>query len=595
MRYSGLLFDRATPSSVFAAMVFIGFFAHMPDLGGDTPTRLLFGWGIFFALIGFFGRQALRRDGLTVSIPAAMALLVPPAYFMLLGLFGHTVDPSFAWTPALMVLAIAALYISLDNAEMKAAQFEKILLFAVVTQALLVLGSKDYPLLAAIPGPLAWPSRQPFVFGGYWQVNVMTNILSCMTLWSLWHVSRQVQWGWRSLLIGLCAFILFPLVVGWSNSFSGFFFLIVGLAGLGLTLAIFKDGDRRRFAAFAALILVSLFAAAYGGLGVDETRSVIAKAGASSAPDRIGIWLRALYAFVDAPLFGHGLGHFGAVYNEAGLAHPDTQAYRWIDNTRHAHNIVLHNLVEIGLVGTVLLLGPFIWLGISLLRRAPQHWITVAILTPILGHMMTGYPQRQSAVPLMLIIVIICHMGRVYGGLAGRQISLTGIREPLRIIGLAGLVLPAMIAAIWTGIDYSRASGRHLMLSAPQYSPQMLPWRYGQPDITHPFLGHNAHVQATFGLTARAVYAQDKENLPKLLSMLAASERTSIRGAPTWGVLIRGYIIIGDFDKAREVMNIAAQLKPAYARNLMRDLSDELKVGRGDVLRRIAPNPYPAE
>ena len=110
-----------------------------------------------------------------------------------------------------------------------------------------------------------------------------------------------------------------------------------------------------------------------------------------------------------------------------------------------------------------------------------------------------------------------------------------------------------------------------------------------------PVLGHGAHVQAVFGLTSRAVYAQDKANLPRLLEMLRVHEQTSIRGRPAWGILVRGYIITGHFDKARAVMQIGAALDPQWARTTIMDLADEMNVGSEAILRAVDPNPRPAE
>ena len=587
---------RSQISYGFAVLLFLGFFAHLPDLGGDTPTRLLFGWAIFFAIIGWFGSHALRQDAIEVPFSVLFALIISPVYLLLLAPLGHAVDFSFAWTPALVVFSVALLFIALANSGLDETAFDKILIFAVLMQALMVLGSEDFPLLAAIPGPMTWPSQQVFVHGGYWQVNVMSNILSCLTLWSLWHLSRFSAFtAWHGL-VAICAFILFPLTVGWTNSFSGLVFLLVGSVLMAVSAWQQKDQLRLRvFMAGVLVTLLSLLASSYIGLGVETAPNTVGKAGNSSAPHRLGIWLRSYYAFREAPLFGHGLGNFASIYNDMALLHGDTQSYRWIDNTRNAHNIVMQNLVEIGLIGAMILLGPFIWFGTALLKRHPQHWASVAILAPVLGHMMTGYPQRQSAVPLLLIVLVLTHMSSLYGAGACLRISLHAIHPRLRILVLAAFVLPAMVGAIWTGIDFSKASAHQMMLTHPQYDPRMIPWRLSQPDLKHPFLGHGAQVQAVFGLTSRAVYAQDKANLPKLLEMLRTYEHTSIRGRPAWGVLVRGYIVIGDLDKAREIMKIAAALDPRWAQSTMKDLSNEIKIGGERVLRAIDPNPRPAE
>lgn len=583
----------------FAGFIFIGFFAHLPDIGGDTPTRLLFGWAIVFALTGFFGFQALSRSELALPRPLLFAGLVSPIYLLLLGGIGHSVDMSFAWTPALVVFCVAALFAMLTNAGLGEAAHDKILIFAVLTQALLVLGSADYPLLAMIPGPVAWPSQQIFVHGGYWQINVMSNVLSCLSLWSLWHMARYLALNGWHVAVGFVAFILFPLVVGWTNSLSGVVFLVAGLALMSLLAWQQRHEIRGRyFAAGLGLMIVSLLGASYMGVGLDVAPDVVAKAGASSMPDRIGIWLRSFYAFSEAPLFGHGLGNFSLFYNDAAMRFADTQGFRWIDNTRHAHNIIVHNLVEIGLIGTSLLLAPFIWFGISLLKNHPQHWVSVAILAPIFGHMMTGYPQRQSAVPLLLIVFVIAHMGLLYGRGNNISLSVAKFRRSLRLSALAAFTVPAFIASIWTGISYWQASGWQMVLATPQYDPRMIPWRLSLPDLKHPFLSYHAQAQAVFGLTSRAVFAQDHANLPQLLTMLAELEKRGLRGRPVWGVLVRGYIITGELDKARAVMKRGATLAPAWEQQIMVTLQSEINGDEAHlraILDAIDPSPRRAE
>lgn len=584
---------------IFVGLIFLGLFAHLPDIGGDTPTRLLFGWAIVFAVIGYAGIPALMKDDLLLSPAMLVALFVTPAFYLLLGASGQALDWSFAWTPAIVIFSVALLFICLANLGLDESAYDKIVIFAVLTQALLLLGSADYPFLALIPGPVAWPSQQVFVHGGYWQVNVMSNILSCLSLWSLWHISRNGLCNGFHIAVSLAAFILFPMVVGWSNSLSGGVFLVFGLSIMALAAWQQKDDIRGNyFLTGLGVIIISLLSASFFAVGADITPNIVAKAGASSAPDRIGIWLRSYYAFREAPLFGHGIGFFAEIYNDVSLRYENTQNFRWIDNTRHAHNIVMHNLVEIGLLGTFILLTPFVWLGVSLLRHNSQHWVTVAIVCPILGHMLTGYPQRQSALPLLLIVLIVSHMSLIYGSERRFRLSLRKIRLSVRMAGLAVFVLPGIAFSIWTAIAYHQASGKHMALTSLEYSPRMIPWRFSQADLHHPFLSYHANVQAVFVLTSRALVAQDGANLPKLLEMLSVFERTHVRGRATWSNLVRGYIFIGDLDKARDIMLIGAALAPEWAERTMASLPNEMsgnpELARS-ILNAIDPNLRPAE
>lgn len=580
---------KAPLPHIFGFLVFLGFFAHLPDLGGDTPTRLLFSWTILFALIGFFALRAMARPSWEIALPVGVALTLGPAFFLLLGAVGHAEDMSFAWTPALFITALAALFIVVHNAALSADDFDAMASFAVLTQALLLLGAAEFPLLASLPGPLGWPSAQVMVFGGYWQVNLMANIIACLSLWCLWQTVHAPRQTWLMRGRGFCAFILFPLVIGWSNSFSGLLFFILGVLLMGLTIRRFDAASRRRFFALAAVMLSALLIG-HLGVGTDAATDAIDKAQASSIPSRLGIWLRALYAFGEAPFWGHGLGRFAEIYNDVALRYDDTQAFVWIANTRHAHNIVLHLLVEIGLIGTFLVLAPFVWFGITLLRRAPHHWATLAMLTPLLGHMMVEYPHRQSAVPVILLVVISCQMMRAYGGGISYDMSLTAVGKRLRVALAAALLLPAMAGSVKTAFDYKTASARHLRLAQTAYHPELIEWRLAQPDLRHPFLGANMRNQAYFGTATIAVAARDKAVLPPLLAQLSKREAKELRGLPTWRVLFMGYLLTGEFDEAQRIYNIAATLSSAQAARLLADTAQQLTPESRPLLQNFKRN-----
>jgi O-antigen ligase len=77
---------------------------------------------------------------------------------------------------------------------------------------------------------------------------------------------------------------------------------------------------------------------------------------------RLGIWDRTWDVFTDFPLFGSGLGTFGALY-------PVREADGVLIQTSHAHNDYLEFLSELGIVGMGLLLGGVVFVLVFCFRK----------------------------------------------------------------------------------------------------------------------------------------------------------------------------------------------------------------------------------
>ena len=60
------------------------------------------------------------------------------------------------------------------------------------------------------------------------------------------------------------------------------------------------------------------------------------------------------------------------------------------------HNLFIHILSETGLFGLIVIMGPFIWLGLRLFGQSDNRWLVLALLTPILLHSQIEYPYIAS-------------------------------------------------------------------------------------------------------------------------------------------------------------------------------------------------------
>lgn len=92
-------------------------------------------------------------------------------------------------------------------------------------------------------------------------------------------------------------------------------------------------------------------------------------ASASGGSGRLSIWTAGLSAFREHWLFGAGAGGFASAYNERYLKVFQTYDMGW---SRAAHNMLIQNGVEYGIVGVALLAGAFL-LTFRSVPRVPQE------------------------------------------------------------------------------------------------------------------------------------------------------------------------------------------------------------------------------
>jgi len=189
-------------------------------------------------------------------------------------------------------------------------------------------------------------------------------IIARINLFSVSHLTfreRLLRLGEKglasNLLTGL-GVVLMAVAIVFSKSRSGVFILIFmfilffGLTSMHFGIPMFRSKRIRTFlqVAFIIIIMISLY------IGIDSTLERFSLDRILSE-GRPVYWLNTMRTFTDYPLFGTGLGTFGALYpNMEGEAGPLALV--------HAHNDYLEYLAELGLVGFALLLGGILFMGI---------------------------------------------------------------------------------------------------------------------------------------------------------------------------------------------------------------------------------------
>ncbi|HSW39719.1 MAG TPA: O-antigen ligase family protein [Acidobacteriota bacterium] len=151
--------------------------------------------------------------------------------------------------------------------------------------------------------------------------------------------------------IALCI-VLMALALIFSLSRMGIAALFVSI----IVMAVFTGGAGRRFRT-VSLVALLLLAAILGSalyVGVDAILIRYEQLSAENQLEhsRFGIWRDAWEMFGNYPLFGQGFGTFRWIYPEYESIQPDTPA-------EYAHNNYLQALIEVGVIGTALLLWAF--------------------------------------------------------------------------------------------------------------------------------------------------------------------------------------------------------------------------------------------
>lgn len=170
---------------------------------------------------------------------------------------------------------------------------------------------------------------------------------------------RLSEKGVSTNILLFFAVILMAVAVIFSKSRSGVFILVFsfilffGLVSVYFNIYVVRKNWVKNFlrAAFLGIVFISL----YVGIDAMLQRFSFDKLLQEQRPT---YWVNTMRTFADYPLFGTGLGTFGALYPnlEAGEAGPVVLV--------HAHNDYLEYLSELGAVGFGFLLGGILYMAI---------------------------------------------------------------------------------------------------------------------------------------------------------------------------------------------------------------------------------------
>jgi O-antigen ligase len=211
--------------------------------------------------------------------------------------------------------------------------------------------------------------------------------------------------------------VLMAVAIIFSQSRSGIFVLVFmfilffGLTAIYYDIYSFQLKRIKKFLAvsFFVVILISL----YVGINSALDRFALDQILQESRPT---YWAKTIDIFSSSPLFGTGLGTFGAIYPPMGS---ETGPMTLV----HAHNDYLEYLSELGLVGFSLLFGGIFFMAIQsfLVWRKRKHFEVrglalgglIAIIC-ILVHSLTDFNLHIPANMVLFSVVLPLTMVLVY-------------------------------------------------------------------------------------------------------------------------------------------------------------------------------------
>ncbi|MEX0958108.1 MAG: Wzy polymerase domain-containing protein [Burkholderiales bacterium] len=354
-------------------------------------------WLAVAAGLAVFTLLVLVRPGWSFSIPHVTILPVALATLIAAqSVFGKTAY----WQQgalASLILVWAAAMIAVGNNLRRAWGWER---FAALCAAGLAAGALLNAAIAMVQlsgwFPAGWVVRidGTRLYGNLAQPNHFANhvFLGLISLGYLAMTRRLLPW----IAVPLALPMLLALALAGSRSVWLYFAVAIALAAWFGWRA--NDARIRRLAVAAVLALVacivlSLPWASAGGEAPAVPESALARmqSGDGAFGIRLHLWQAALEMFRASPLTGVGFGQYAWQHF---LLADRLPAVASAGLTDHAHNLFLHLMAELGIVGLpIVVAGVFWWLRRQDWRSpAPERWWLGTVLSVLAVHSLLEYP-----------------------------------------------------------------------------------------------------------------------------------------------------------------------------------------------------------
>ncbi len=577
-----------SPLVMSGFLLLMAFNYHSVDLGETYVSRNLLAWAAMGVSVLCLWWAPLRKAQLRWSPGYISALLVPVAgafgilAIHILGPFesvhaGHLYLPAMLLVFAFFVLGL--LQRAFSDAEWAA--FVLVVLVGFLPQYLIHFISTNPLLFFDVSFTL--PSFLVKPWGGFGQYNLFGSFLASLVVMSAWAVACMPMARWQRIAIVGFGFVYaaeYPVM----SSKTGLLGMLIGLAFLALHLWQSKADRpaRRRFLIYlSSLLLAYILVSMALSLRSEKLLQLPDWSGDSvSIRTRWTMWLIAWRSFLEAPLFGHGLGSFSATYLEHfsryGLAE-NLMFYRVVSVP---HNLVMHVLSEAGLFGLLSLLAPLGALVFWLIRHSPNRWLLIGLCAPIGLHSQLEYPYIGSGGHYFLLAILLAAGLGARLGAGGRPDRLMHLKSPSSVAKIVYGGLAVFCAALVLHI----ASLLMLVSSASQNfdAATRLPLdrymeeRYQSPDLSHPLIGKRMRAMADLVLVSRALDEKRVDILRGLaVGLLEKNVLPFYASSSVWDLAFRAYAATGNVSAIEALIAKVEKWQPEQADKYRRALQAE--------------------
>lgn len=468
---------------------------NWPNLGNDLTPRIFISWAMLIACTAWCWGQAFHSGKLLLDKSFTLFLL-PPIAIGLFSIFGPIGSKEYYPFLAFFALFFTALWITgLIQMELSSAQWE-ILGWIIASGSVLLcffaLISPPYfnisKIFSLLPIPLTVNQagfQQPNLFASYLATTI--SLLYWLTL------SHE---GARSKLKNTIFFV-FTFILSLTLFSTG---SRAGLLGgsLSFTLLITWSSINNKCSwkfntGWALTILAGLILSTFLLNQINADRSVTNRlgelfAGATGSAQRIPIWRVSLKIWLEHPWLGVGIGRFTEFYTDYYVQLVNQGEHlTYLQNLDHPHCELLLWLDETGLIGTSLVLLPFVGFILNIfIREKLQLLGWFAVLIPITLHSLVEFPFHSSGAHWFIFGFAIA-AGVHTLPLKTHSIDLPELGLKIgRIIILSVFSIPVLIL-IQTAYT-SKLALEHMFARERFLEDHLIKWSQS-PEFNHPILG----------------------------------------------------------------------------------------------------------
>lgn len=395
---------------------------HLPNLGGIiTQPREYFIWIAIFSIVLLSVIKVIRDK-----------TLILPAYRIYVFLFVALVLSSSIFNPiknmdvfiigSLHLLAGVIIWLSLHQFNLEEREKENILVIifasAMVEAAIGIM--QFFGLYEFLP---ITPAPAPGMAGGSFQhIKLFATWIATGLIISLYFISTERFRGYakkvKIIFLSLVPFLSLSIVIATQR--TGLISAALGIIIIILLRLRHYMPAKRVLTVWLILFFVGL-AGGHGLLGIKDKigygklaeRQIewLSDSGQGSYVSRVLMYKASLDMFNEKSIFGQGFGNISSLYmyHQAKVAEAEPKYKDMISSyTTHPHNEILKIMSEsgiAGIAGILLLIAGFVKILIKLGRE--QSGLYMALLIPLLMHLMTEFPLGLSTVHYFLFLILV--------------------------------------------------------------------------------------------------------------------------------------------------------------------------------------------